>query len=89
MCSIIGIEEWIRPKGDFFGCFDRTLSRGPDMSRVMEVGNGLMGFHRLAIMGLTEEGMQPFSLGENPPGLQRGNIRLPSAQGGAFKGIYL
>ena len=65
MCSIIGIEEWIRPKEDFFGYFDRTLSRGPDMSRVMEVGNGLMGFHRLAIMGLTEEGMQPFSLGEN------------------------
>ena len=42
--------------------FLQTVSRGPDDSRIVEVGRGLLGFHRLAIMGLTPEGMQPFEL---------------------------
>lgn len=42
--------------------FDKTISRGPDDSRIINTGNGLLGFHRLAIMGLTPEGMQPFEL---------------------------
>ena len=42
--------------------FDRTISRGPDDSRIIDTGNGLLGFHRLSIMGLTPEGMQPFEL---------------------------
>ena len=42
--------------------FDRTLSRGPDQSRMEPAGSGMLCFHRLAIMGLTEEGMQPFHL---------------------------
>ena len=43
--------------------FSETISRGPDQSRILNLGDGIMGFHRLAIMGLTEEGMQPFTLG--------------------------
>jgi len=42
--------------------FGRTISRGPDDSRILEVGGGVLGFHRLAIMGLHPEGMQPFTL---------------------------
>ena len=42
--------------------FDKTISRGPDDSRIIDTGSGLLGFHRLAIMGLTPEGMQPFEL---------------------------
>lgn len=42
--------------------FEKTVSRGPDMTEIKEVGGGIMGFHRLAIMGLTPEGMQPFCL---------------------------
>jgi asparagine synthase (glutamine-hydrolysing) len=42
--------------------FDRTVSRGPDMSRIAETKSGYLLFHRLAIMGLTEAGMQPFEL---------------------------
>ena len=34
----------------------------PMGSRIIQAGNGLLGFHRLAIMGLTPEGMQPFEL---------------------------
>ena len=46
----------------FMKGFERTISRGPDDSRVIDTGHGLMGFHRLSIMGLTPEGMQPFEL---------------------------
>ncbi len=42
--------------------FMETLSRGPDDSRIVDTGDGILAFHRLAIMGLTPEGMQPFTL---------------------------
>ncbi len=42
--------------------FEATVSRGPDMSRLIEIPCGWMGFHRLAIMGLDEKGMQPFEM---------------------------
>ena len=42
--------------------FDKTISRGPDSSRIIDTGDGYLGFHRLAIMGLDESGMQPFEL---------------------------
>ena len=65
MCSIIGYcgtgiseEEFT----EFKKGFDMTLSRGPDMSRVIDTGAGILGFHRLSIMGTDESGMQPFSL---------------------------
>lgn len=42
--------------------FDKTVSRGPDDSKIIDTGKGLLGFHRLSIMGLSPEGMQPFEL---------------------------
>ena len=42
-----------------------TVSRGPDDERVIELKDGVLGFQRLSIMGLTPEGMQPFELGGN------------------------
>ena len=42
--------------------FCRTVSRGPDDSRIIDTGKGILGFHRLSIMGLTPSGMQPFEL---------------------------
>ena len=65
MCSILGIETKSIPEGALREAFDRTISRGPDMSRLVEVPCGYLGFHRLAIMGLTESGMQPFELDGN------------------------
>ncbi len=62
MCSIMG---WCSAAADlqaFKEGFERTVSRGPDMSRIVDTGRGLMGFHRLSIMGLTPAGMQPFAL---------------------------
>lgn len=62
MCSIIGYCGHCADMEKFQAGFQRTLSRGPDDSRVVKTGNGLLGFHRLAIMGLHPEGMQPFEL---------------------------
>ncbi len=45
--------------------FKETVSRGPDDSRIVVVEDGIMGFHRLAIMGLHPEGMQPFEYDGN------------------------
>lgn len=62
MCSIMAyigkdldLEKYI--KG-----FDETISRGPDQTKILKLNNGFLGFHRLAIMGLNENGMQPFNL---------------------------
>lgn len=62
MCSIMG---YCSPRADrkaFDAGFEQTVSRGPDDCRVKDTGEGLLGFRRLAIMGLTPEGMQPFEL---------------------------
>ena len=47
-------------KEEFKQHFDATTSRGPDMQRIQSFGDTTLGFERLSIMGLTEEGMQPF-----------------------------
>lgn len=62
MCSIMGYCTANADYELFKQGFDRTISRGPDDSRIIDTGFGFLGFHRLAIMGLTGEGMQPFSL---------------------------
>ena len=64
MCSIMGVKGHSLPLDKFKVFFERTKSRGPDMTKVEEVKGGIIGFHRLAIMGLHPEGMQPFSLGK-------------------------
>ena len=65
MCSIMGYIGQELSKEDFKKGFDRTISRGPDMQRIIDIPGGIMGFERLSIMGLTEEGMQPFTLNNN------------------------
>ncbi len=62
MCSIFGYCGPVADVGAFIEGFSRTVSRGPDESRVTNTGEGLLAFHRLSIMGLTPSGMQPFTL---------------------------
>ena len=62
MCSIFGVETRSIPYAQIQESFDQTVSRGPDSSKLIEVPCGWLGFHRLAIMGLNEKGMQPFEL---------------------------
>jgi asparagine synthase (glutamine-hydrolysing) len=65
MCSIMGYCGTRMTKAEFLKGFERTVSRGPDDSRIIDTGKGLLGFHRLAIMGLHPQGMQPFQLGKD------------------------
>ena len=65
MCSIFGIDSKTIDPSVLKECFDRTISRGPDMSRFMEIPCGYLGFHRLAIMDLDARGMQPFCLDDD------------------------
>ena len=62
MCAIMGFSKKNLTKEEIAPYFDRTLSRGPDMARIIETPSGWLCFQRLAIMGLTEAGMQPFEL---------------------------
>ena len=62
MCSVFGYCGPVADRTAFGAGFERTKSRGPDATRTVRAGEGLFGFHRLSIMGLTDEGMQPFSL---------------------------
>ena len=65
MCSILGLTKRSLSAQELRTYFERTKSRGPDDSRLEEAGEGWLGFHRLAIMGLHPEGMQPFHLGKD------------------------
>ena len=62
MCSIMAYCSDGASFELFKTAFDKTVSRGPDDSNIIDTGKGLLGFHRLAIMGLQPEGMQPFEL---------------------------
>ena len=52
MCSIMCYCKKDADMQKFLEGFKETVSRGPDDSRVIELPDGIMGFHRLAIMGL-------------------------------------
>ncbi|MDD6690836.1 MAG: asparagine synthase B [Lachnospiraceae bacterium] len=62
MCSILGYCGKGASADLFNEMLKKTISRGPDATRVVDTGDGLLGFNRLSIMGLTPEGMQPFEL---------------------------
>ena len=62
MCSIMGFSKKTRTKEEITPYFNRSRSRGPDMSRIVETPSGYLCFHRLAIMDLAQSGMQPFEL---------------------------
>lgn len=63
MCSILGYCGKTEETEKIQKALMETYSRGPDASRIVDTGNGYLGFNRLTIMGLTEEGMQPFAYG--------------------------
>ncbi len=63
MCAIMGFSTKSTPVETVREQFARTVSRGPDMSRIVDTGRGWLCFHRLSIMGLSESGMQPFERG--------------------------
>ncbi len=60
MCSIMGYLGKRIPLDMLVDGFYKTIARGPDLSRMLSVGDGYLMFHRLTIMGLEKSGMQPF-----------------------------
>ena len=65
MCSIMGYCSKDIYYAKFKEAFNRTFSRGPDRTKILDVEEGFLGFHRLSIMGLHPEGMQPFEKNGN------------------------
>ena len=64
MCSIMGYCGKDADLSRFKEGFERTISRGPDASKIIDTSQGYLGLHRLSIMGLNDAGMQPFQLGQ-------------------------
>ena len=62
MCSILCYAGKDVTKETMEGYLLKTKMRGPDAQQVVETEFGYLGFARLAIMGLTPDGMQPFFL---------------------------
>lgn len=65
MCSIMCYAGKDLTAEEFRGYLQETKMRGPDAAAVVETEFGLLGFERLAVMGLTQEGMQPFHMGKD------------------------
>ena len=63
MCSIMGYCSRSAAIDVFMEGFNRTKSRGPDDSRIVETGDGLLGFHRVSIMGPAPSAIHPFKQG--------------------------
>ena len=59
MCSFMVYTKNDIKKEDYLKEFEKISYRGPDMTKT-DFCHGMWGFHRLAIMGLEETGMQPF-----------------------------
>ncbi|MBP5159949.1 MAG: asparagine synthase B [Lachnospiraceae bacterium] len=84
MCSIFGFCGKDAEYETIRKALEKTLSRGPDASRIVDTGNGWLGFNRLSIMGLTDAGMQPFVYGGKKtlsalPSQDPGGYSLPDA----------
>lgn len=60
MCGVIVSTDTKTTREQFEKGLAALHGRGPDASRILDTGEGLMGFARLSIMDLSEDGMQPF-----------------------------
>ncbi len=61
MCTIFAYEGKLLTEGKIRELLEKTIQRGPDGQKIIHFGDsGTMAFQRLAIMGLDENGMQPF-----------------------------
>jgi asparagine synthase (glutamine-hydrolysing) len=62
MCGIWAlIGSYERPEAESY--VKKLSGRGPESAKLTEIPGGFLGFTRLAINGLNEGGMQPFSAG--------------------------
>ncbi|MBR5096563.1 MAG: asparagine synthase B [Treponema sp.] len=64
MCCVMGYFGSVIPMDEFRKSFSKTSTRGPDAEEVIKLDGAILGFQRLAIMGLDPSGMQPFAVGK-------------------------
>ena len=60
MCTILAYRSVQVEEETIVEMLNKTISRGPDAVSIKKTGKGYLGFQRLAIMDLSDEGMQPF-----------------------------
>lgn len=60
MCGFVVVEELSKPIANFKKNSEKLNHRGPDDLQTVSFPKGKIGFHRLAIMDLSDHGRQPF-----------------------------
>lgn len=65
MCGFMSVCGNDLSFATFCASFVPLAYRGPDATKYVTLEDGIIGFHRLAIMGLSEKGMQPMKYREN------------------------
>ncbi|MBR2762420.1 MAG: asparagine synthase B [Solobacterium sp.] len=65
MCGLLVTSDPDTELEEFEKGLETLSDRGPDDVKLCNAGHGMMGFRRLAIMGLNEKGMQPFERNGN------------------------
>lgn len=65
MCGLMAVCSRSISLTSFETAFDPLHKRGPDAKRIEMIEEGIMGFYRLAIMDLSEAGMQPMKLNQS------------------------
>lgn len=66
MCGILGGNN---PKWDYIKGIERMRHRGPDGTKVVRLDNFCLAFTRLAVIDLSENGMQPMFSKDNQVGI--------------------
>ena len=61
MCGIFCYIGKNKTKDDLKDNFERIMGRGPDNNILLNIDNVFIGFHRLSINDLSEQGNQPFT----------------------------
>ncbi|HEY8891012.1 MAG TPA: asparagine synthetase B, partial [Clostridium sp.] len=61
MCTIMCYTGIDMKHDKFAEALQRTESRGPDMTEILTLPSGILGFQRLSIMDLSFSGMQPYT----------------------------
>jgi len=61
MCTIMCYTGIDMKHEKFAEALQRTETRGPDMTEILTLPSGILGFQRLSIMDLSFSGMQPFT----------------------------
>lgn len=62
MCGLMAVCSDETTLSSFQTAFYPLHRRGSDALKIIRIKGGIMGFYRLAIMGLSEKGMQPMEL---------------------------